>query len=394
MKSSPLILDSLDDPGRRLPRIEVAPNDPKNENWLQELLFTHPELLPVEDFSDSYAPPIPIGREVRTNRGPIDNMYVSPEGGITIVESKLWRNPEKHRTVVAQIIDYAKEVASWDYDELAASILSSSRRRGAEKTSLEELVAPLLVEGGVELNEFQENLAACLSSGNFLLLIVGDRISPNIALLTQAIQSAPGLGFALGLVEMQLYQSKPDQDWPLIVVPEVVGRTVEKTRGVVHIRYAQEKPEVTVNVEDTEDENEGAAQELDLEQFLREIPKDLTAAYREGIETWETQVGGLDFTGEMMFFVKEIKGKKRRVIRCRKYAVNILLPKHFEEWGVDPAIFEEYIQWLEPAPLLYDKARNNKMWVRYSDINANDLRILINAGIKLVQRLDGPERDV
>jgi len=31
------------------------------------------------------------------------------------------------------------------------------------------------------------------------------RISPNIALLTKAIQSAPGLGFTLGLAEMRLY---------------------------------------------------------------------------------------------------------------------------------------------------------------------------------------------
>ncbi len=37
----------------------------------------------------------------------------------------------------------------------------------------------------------------------------GGRNSPNIALLTQAIQSAPGLGFTLGLAKMQLFQTAP-----------------------------------------------------------------------------------------------------------------------------------------------------------------------------------------
>ena len=130
MKSSPLIVNSLDDVGRRLTRIEAKPNDPKNEEWLQELLYSHPELLPVDAFGDAYWPAIPIGREVNTDRGPIDNLYVSPGGGITIVETKLWKNPEKHRTVVAQIIDYGKELAAWDYDQLCIAILASSRKRG------------------------------------------------------------------------------------------------------------------------------------------------------------------------------------------------------------------------------------------------------------------------
>ena len=128
MKSPPLILNSLDDLGRRLARIDVTPNDPRNEAWLQMLLYSHPELLPVDEFDDFFSPPIPIGREVVTDRGPIDDLFVSPFGGITVVETKLWKNPEKHRTVVAQVIDYAKELATWDYDRLCQAILASSRR--------------------------------------------------------------------------------------------------------------------------------------------------------------------------------------------------------------------------------------------------------------------------
>ena len=51
---------------------------------------------------------------------------------------------------------------------------------------------------------------------------------------------------------MQLYQTEPGKDWPLLVIPEVLGRTVEQTRGVVRVQYVQEKPAVTVAVEDDE----------------------------------------------------------------------------------------------------------------------------------------------
>jgi hypothetical protein len=295
MKSAPLMLDSLDDVGRLLSRVETTPNDSRNEAWLQELLYLHPELLPVDVFGESFSPLISIGREVRTVRGPIDNLYVSPIGGLTVVETKLWKNPEKHRTVVAQIIDYAKELATWDYDRLCEAVLASSRKRGeTQKLSLEEMVAASLAPNGMLVHEFQEALAATLSKGGFLLLIVGDRISPNIALLTQAIQSAPGLEFTLGLVEMQIYQVGPGNDWPLIIVPEVLGRTVEQTRGVVRVQYVQEKPSITVTV--------GGDGGDDEETFLALVPSDLVKPFREGVGEWRRLGGSIRFTEKMMFF--------------------------------------------------------------------------------------------
>lgn len=264
MKVPPFILNSLDDKGCSLLRADAAPNDPRSESWLQELLYTHPELLPVDEFGESFSPPIPIGREVPTNAGPIDNLFVSPFGGITVVETKLWKNPEKHRTVVAQIIDYAKELATWCYDDFSAAVLTSSKgRKEAKNLSLEEKVATGLASSGVESHEFQEAVAATLAGGDFLLLIVGDRISPNIALLTKAIQSSPGLGFTLGLLELRMYQMTADNAWPLVVVPEVLGRTVEQTRGVVRVEYVKEKPQVTV-----EPETPGAPQVWTLEKFM------------------------------------------------------------------------------------------------------------------------------
>ena len=82
-----------------------------NEAWLQELLEDCPDLLPFSQFDGQYYPLVCVGREIPVGsndmRGFIDNLMISPSGAVVIVETKLFRNQESRRTVIAQIIDYA-----------------------------------------------------------------------------------------------------------------------------------------------------------------------------------------------------------------------------------------------------------------------------------------------
>ena len=41
---------------------------------------------------------------------------MSAQGRLSIVECKLWRNPEARRAVVTQVLDYAEEIRTWSYD--------------------------------------------------------------------------------------------------------------------------------------------------------------------------------------------------------------------------------------------------------------------------------------
>ena len=88
-----------------------------NEKWLQNLLFENPTILPFSDLEPTFDRSIPIVRELGTEAGPVDLIYMNSKGYITIVETKLWRNPDARRSVVAQIIDYAKEIAEWSYEQ-------------------------------------------------------------------------------------------------------------------------------------------------------------------------------------------------------------------------------------------------------------------------------------
>ena len=62
-----------------------------NENWIQELIHSNPDILPISEIETGFAPAISIGKEVSTIVGNIDNLFISPDGYLTIVETKLWR---------------------------------------------------------------------------------------------------------------------------------------------------------------------------------------------------------------------------------------------------------------------------------------------------------------
>lgn len=77
------------------------------EKWLQKQLDENPGLLPIDDISSAWGPLVSLGREIPLPVGYIDNLFVSPAGEVTVVEAKLWRNPEARRKVIGQILDYA-----------------------------------------------------------------------------------------------------------------------------------------------------------------------------------------------------------------------------------------------------------------------------------------------
>ena len=93
-----------------------------SEEALCRLLFDFPETLPIAAIDASYAGAIPICQELRTPAGFVDALYVNPLGRTTLTEFKLWRNPQARREVIDQILDYAKELAQWSYEDLQRQV--------------------------------------------------------------------------------------------------------------------------------------------------------------------------------------------------------------------------------------------------------------------------------
>jgi len=388
MRGQPVVLPSASGTGDQLNRIEAKSNEGRNEAWLQTLIFQHPEILPVADFDENYEPAIPIGREISTSSGSIDNLYISPSGAITIVETKLWSNPERHRTVVAQIIDYAKELTRWNFDDLNSAVLKAARREDKrEAESLGQLIDPYLEEAGMTMVDFQERVISTLRNGEFLLLIIGDVISPNLALLTESISGAPGLDFRLGLVELQLFRLEKHKNWPLLVVPEIVGRTVERTRGVIKVQYIQERPKLEIEIEkdDTSKQTKGKTTK---QVFLQKAPEDLADVYGKWLDEWQERDVVIYWGVEGFSLRVNVEGRLQTVIDAYpEWAVAIVRKKEKDLIKIPDEVYEEYKESIAVIDKASEILVTEKRYVKHEFLSGEDLMILLQSLDKLLDSI-------
>ena len=228
-----------------------------NEDWLQGLLYRHPESLPVAEINPSFVGLIPICREMLTPAGPIDVLYATREGRLAVLEAKLWRNPEARRKVVGQILDYAKELGHWTYETLDAAVRAARRRDQGAARSLFEVVR----EQNPELDEAQfiDSVSRGLRRGDLLLLIAGDGIRENVGAITNFIENHGTLHFTFGLVEMAIYQMP---DGMHLVQPRVLAHSEVIRRIVVDVRGG----EVVQSELETENEETEGLPRPDLEE--------------------------------------------------------------------------------------------------------------------------------
>ena len=216
-----------------------------DEDWLQQKIEEYPALLPVTEIDPIFSELIPVCREFRTSVGPLDNLYVNELGMLTLVECKLWRNPQARRKVVGQILDYAQELSRMDYDELVSRINSRTGRSG---NSLYDIVS----ERAEEINEkdFVDSVTRNLSRGRFLLLIVGDGIHENVENISAYLQEHAQLNFTFALVQQNLYKLNHDEHRGILIQPRIIAKTVEIERAVIRIEGDSANPKVTIQSSD------------------------------------------------------------------------------------------------------------------------------------------------
>lgn len=198
-----------------------------NENWIQEICFEHPSLLPVEEIEPTFGGMIPICRELQTNSGYIDLIYINKYGFITIGECKLWRNPEARRKAVGQILDYAKDLSKWDYSKLEREC----QKVGKHNRSLFDILHEYYPD--IEEADFIDNVQKNLNKGRFLLAIIGDGIRENMEELAEYIHRNGNLNFTLGLIELPIFKNPNDDT--LIITPRILAKTKEIERVVFRV---------------------------------------------------------------------------------------------------------------------------------------------------------------
>jgi hypothetical protein len=244
---------------RSLAAISTRRDDPHSfeEKLLQDLIAESPEVLPVGDFFDSKPRAVfSLGREVPVDIGGsdgyIDNLLVTADGYMVIVETKLYRNPEATRDVVTQTLQYGMAVCRMPVLELEAKIRRGQNSALRVDESIRDCVSRVADEQGQSSalgEDFEEAFEQHLRRGEILLLVVSDGIRIGVERVTHWLnEQGSSTPFRFGLVELKFY-TLGDQR---LAIPRTVLKTREVSRHVVVVDITP-TTEVRVNARVTDD---------------------------------------------------------------------------------------------------------------------------------------------
>lgn len=210
---------------RRVPQGEA-----RREATLRDLIASHPDLLPVHQLDPSYGRLATVTRELSIpGVGFVDVLLVDENGRLVVVECKLWRNPQARREVVGQILDYARELSRYGYEDLQRQVAIATRREG---NVLYELAAG--VGCSMQEADFVDRVSRDLQAGRILLLVIGDGIGEGTRRIGEYLRDQPGLAFTFGLVEMAEYQTPGESGISrTIIQPRVLAQTTLVERYVI-----------------------------------------------------------------------------------------------------------------------------------------------------------------
>lgn len=233
---SPLWIADAQQPAIPLRRVDLGASSGYDEKWLQELLHSHPEVFPIGQIEPAFGDLISLCRELPLSfgggrSGALDNLFVTRDGKLVLVEAKLWRNSEARREVVAQALEYAAAVFQMNYPALESAVLKARRTAESAVSSLFEIVSGY--SAGVDEDEFIDAVSHNLERGRAIIGIIGDGIREDILPLAGLLQSHAGHRFTFALVELAVYETPANG--VRMVVPSVLAQTALIERGVVRI---------------------------------------------------------------------------------------------------------------------------------------------------------------
>lgn len=211
-----IIISKRGQPAQKLDRAEF-----EKEDYLQNYIHENPESIPVYEIAEDKRLLV-VCREFPTESGPIDALAIDKDGDLYIVETKLYKNPDK-RTVVAQALDYGASL--WkhlnDFNEFLSRV--DKEVQAKFKMSFEEKVKSFF---SIEQEDYQmllENVSSKLKEGNMKFVILMDSMDERLKdLIIYVNQNSQ---FDIYAVQLEYYKFQEYE----IMIPKIFGVEVKKS---------------------------------------------------------------------------------------------------------------------------------------------------------------------
>lgn len=244
----PVLLSGGNATPESLRAISFARNDQASfqEDLLQSIVDHTPQILPIRDFYPAVSSVCSLGREIPVDLGErqgfIDNLLVTNDGHLVLVETKLYRNPEALREVIIQTLQYGMAVNRMPLLELESRAKRGDRNGTLLRNdeTIRERVFSLAEQGlmrGVPDN-FEDALERYQRTGEMLLLVVADGIHASVERITNWMnEQGNSTPIKFGLVELRFFELPNGQR---IATPKTLLKTREVSRHVVIVDVRNE----------------------------------------------------------------------------------------------------------------------------------------------------------
>lgn len=242
----------------------------KKEKDLQKYIFENPDCIPIDDIKENVQFII-LDREFPVNAGSIDALGVDSEGDIYIIETKLYKNPDK-RKVLAQVLDYGASL--WNSFSDANEFIKILSLRIMNKRD-KSLVA-ILEESFGESEEIIENMKYNLSNGFYRFIILMDKVPSILKNLILYINQYSQ--FSVYSVELEYYSHEGYE----ILIPDIFGAEVQKKSAITKNRKIWNKELFFQNTKQRVKESSYKAI-IKIYEFSKEKANEIT--WGTGIET-------------------------------------------------------------------------------------------------------------
>ena len=199
-----------------------------NEAELQRYIHEHPEAIPLDEL-DADAGLFVLAREFRTASGPLDVLATDRFGKAFVIETKLFKNPDK-RLVIAQVLDYAAALseASMSTDAILASLRADADKR-VLAPPLQRLAA-FLGQDDDAARDHLERVAGALQEGRVTIIVLMDRIDDRLKTLISFLNARSE--FRVLAAELDYYSQGDLQ----IVSPHLYGAEVRRAAAAASTR--------------------------------------------------------------------------------------------------------------------------------------------------------------
>jgi hypothetical protein len=203
------------------------------EDNLQNFIHENPDTVPLYDIDEDIRLLI-LAREVATRSGSIDAIGTDEKGEVYIIETKLYKNPDK-RLVVAQILDYGASISEnpdlQEFFKQAVDDKITSHFKLSFNDKISQFFGLNEDDSKALINRFHQNIF----DGKFRFIVLMDGIEQRLKDLISFLNR--NSSFDIYGVELEFYKYENYE----ITIPKLFGAEVKKDINLLSVSNNRRK---------------------------------------------------------------------------------------------------------------------------------------------------------